>query len=75
MAELKCIYGKACPKCDCSAKNKDMLHRFLSSLTDQKAWQQIKFVKDPGHIDKELDEDVKYRETHQSGNLTKKRTR
>ena len=34
---------------------------------DQKACQQIEFVKDPANIDEALDEIVRYRESHQSG--------
>ena len=34
---------------------------------DQKAHQQVEFVKDPANIDKALDEIVRYQESHQSG--------
>ena len=47
------------------------MHRLLNGLANQQAWQQLKFVKDPGNIDDVLDKLVKYRDTHQSGNLTK----
>ena len=46
-AELKCIYGKVYLKHDCSAQDKDLLHRFLNVIMNQRTQQQIKFVK--GH--------------------------
>ena len=36
---------------------------------DQKAHQQVEFVKDPANIDEALDEIVKYHESQQSGQL------
>ena len=36
---------------------------------DQKAHQQVEFVKDPANIDEALDEIVKYCESLQSGQL------
>ena len=36
---------------------------------DQKAQQQVEFVKDPANIDEALDEIVKYCESQQSGQL------
>ena len=68
--ELKCTYGKVYPLCDCSAWDENLLHKFLNGFLDQKAQQQIKFVKDPANIDDALDEVVKYGETHQLGNST-----
>ena len=65
-AKLKHIYGKAYPKHDNSAQDEDLLYRFLNGLLDQKAHQQIEFIKDPTNIDDALDGIVKYCETHQS---------
>ena len=62
--DLKCIYGKAYPQQDNSARKEDLLCRFLNGLLDQKAHKQIEFVKDPSNIDDALDEVVKY---HESG--------
>ena len=54
---------------DCASRDKDLLHRFLNGLMDQKALQQVEFVKDPANIDEALDEIVKYHESQQSGQL------
>ena len=51
-----------------------MLHRFLSGLQDQKARQQIEFVKDPNNIDEALDEVVKYQETSTTSGSMKEGT-
>ena len=59
------IYGEAYSKCDSSPWDEDLLCRFLNGPTDQKAQQQIKFVKDPGNIDEALDEVLKYRHATQ----------
>ena len=61
--DLKCIYGKAYPQWDNSARKEDLLCRFLNGLLDQKARKQIEFVKDPSNIDDALDEVVKYCES------------
>ena len=66
VAELKCIYGKAYLKHDCSTEDEDLLQRFLNGLADEQAQQQTEYVKDPGNIDDVLDEVMKYREMHQS---------
>ena len=50
-------------------RDEDLLHRFLNGLMDQKAHQQVEFVKDPANIDEALDEIVKYCESQQSGQL------
>ena len=69
VAELKQVYGKAYPQCDSASRDEDLLHRFLNGLMDQKACQQVEFVKDPANIDEALDEIVKYHESWQSGQL------
>ena len=46
----------------------------MNGPLDQKAQQQIEFVKDPVKIDDALDEVAKYQEIHSSGNLTKEGT-
>ena len=43
----------------------DLICRFLNGLMDQKACQQVEFVKDPANIDEALDENVRYQESHQ----------
>ena len=69
MAELKRVYGKAYPQQDSASRDEDLLRRFLNGLIDQKACQQVEFVKDPANIDEALDEIVKYHESWQSGQL------
>ena len=69
VAELKRVYGKAYPQWDSASRDEDLLHRFLNGLIDQKACQQVEFVKDPANIDEALDEIVKYRESRQSSQL------
>ena len=68
------MYGKAYPQWDSSARAEDLLHRFLSVLQDQKARQQIEFVKDPNNIDEALDEMVKYWETSTTSGSIKEGT-
>ena len=65
VAEFKWVYGKAYPQQDSASRDEDLLSRFLNGLIDQKAHQQVEFVKDPANID----EIVKYRESWQSGQL------
>ena len=60
------MYDKAYPQCDSTSQDKDLC-RFLNGLIDQKAHQQVEFVKDPANIDEALDEIVRYQESHQSG--------
>ena len=67
MAELNWVYGKAYPQWDSVSRDEDLLRRFLNGLIDQKACQQVEFVKDPANIDEALDEIVKYHESWQSG--------
>ena len=69
VAELKQVYGKAYPQRDSASRDKDLLHSFLNVLIDQRACQQVEFVKDPANIDKALDEIMKYHESRQSGQL------
>ena len=61
------VYGKVYPQHDSASRDEDLLHRFLTGLMDQKAHQQVEFVKDPANIDEALDEIVKYHESQQSG--------
>ena len=67
VAKLKQVYGKAYPQHDSASRDEDLLHRFLTGLMDQKAHQQVEFVKDPANIDEALDEIVRYHESWQSG--------
>ena len=69
MAELKQVYGKAYPQWDSASRDEDLLCRFLHGLIDQKAHQQVEFVKDPANIDEALDEIVKYCESWQSSQV------
>ena len=69
VAELKWVYGKAYAQHDSASRDEDLLHRFLNGLMDQKACQQVEFVKDPANIDEALDEIVKYHDSLQSGQL------
>ena len=69
VAKLKPVYGKAYAQQDSASRDEDLLRRFLNSLIDQKACQQVEFVKDPANIDEALDEIVKYHESQQSGQL------
>ena len=69
VVELKRVYGKAYPQWDSVSRDEDLLCRFLNGLIDQKAPQQVEFVKDPANIDEALDEIVKYHESWQSGQL------
>ena len=69
VAELKQVYGKAYAQHDSASRDEDLLHRFLNGLMDEKAHQQVEFVKDPANIDEALDEIVKYHESWQSGQL------
>ena len=69
VAELKQVYGKAYLQHDSASRDEDLLHRFLNGLMDQKAHQQVEFVKDLANIDEALDEIVKYCESRQSGQL------
>ena len=67
VAELKSMYDKAYPQCDSTSQDEDLLCRFLNGLMDQRAHQQVEFVKNPANIDDALDEIVRYQESHQSG--------
>ena len=68
---LKCIYDKAYLQHGYFAWDDHLLHRSWNGLLDQKAWQEIMFVKDPAIIDDAWDEVGKYQETQQSGSLTR----
>ena len=65
VAELKQVYDKAYPQWDSASRDEDLLCRFLNGLIDQKACQQVEFVKDPANIDEALGETVKYHESIQ----------
>ena len=67
VAELKRVYGKTYPQHDSTSQDEDLLHRFLNGLMDQKAHQQVDFVKDPANIDEALDKIVMSWESCQSG--------
>ena len=64
-AEFKRLHGKAWPKQNLESTEGDLLQRFMNSLLDKKAKQQVEFVKNPTNIDDALDEVVKYWEARQ----------
>ena len=60
VAELKKVYSKAYPHHDSTIQDEDLLCRFLNGIMDQKAHQQVEFVKDPANIDEAFDEMARY---------------
>ena len=60
IADLKRVYGKAYHQYDSTTQDEDLLCRFLNGLMDQKACQEVEFVRDPANIDETLDEIVRY---------------
>ena len=67
VTELKRVYGKVYPQHDSTSWDEDLLCRFLNGLIDQKAHQQVEFVKDQASIDEALDEIIRCWQFHQSG--------
>ena len=50
-AELKQLYDKAHPGRDKSARQEDLLCRFLNGVQHREAASQVEFVKAPANID------------------------
>jgi len=62
-ASLKDLYNKAYPDRDTKTRDEDLLRRFLDGLYDEKAKEQVEFVKAPRTIDEAMFEVVNYYDT------------
>ena len=57
---MKELYDKAHPHRDIDTREEDLLRRFLDGLYDEKAKEQVEFVKSPQSIDAAVNEVVNY---------------
>ena len=69
--ELKIVSGKVYLQRDFASWEGNLLCQFSKVLLSQKTSEHVKFLRDPINVDDILDEEVKYLETHQSGQMTK----
>jgi len=61
-AELKRLYDKGFPRRDRKTRDEDLLRRFLDGLLDDRARQQVEYVKEPKTIDEAVYEVVNFLE-------------
>jgi len=72
-AELKRLYDKAYPKRSSITRQEDLLQRFLEGVCEEKASQQIEYVKEPSNIDEAVVELVCYLTSRKRSSETAKR--
>jgi hypothetical protein len=74
-AELKQLYSKAYPQRDRRTREEDLLQRFLQGLQDERARQQVEYVKEPGSIDDAVYEVVNFQESHRKTTVPRRNAR